>query len=214
MLGRAYVVISGESQWTVGHGLKLGMTVDEVEAPSWAPFQIRQFDLEVGGAVMSWRSGALSKIPESCQIAVSFEPADGSSPARRSSPTRLIAPRFRDRLSPFGGDRHHDDSGRLSTEPPQQARACRREPGADELRDEIRPKAMRPQQQLGASAGGAGEHRKRAALFAGKVFAGEAFAGSAVSARFGNAHRSGRVCRVVVVPQPRHAKARVVGPLV
>jgi hypothetical protein len=81
------------------------------------------------------------------------------------------------------------------------------------LRDEIRPKAVRPQQQLGASAGGAGQEREGAAVFAGKVFAEEAFAGKAVPGRFGNTHRSGRVCLVIVVPHPRHAKVRVVGPL-
>jgi hypothetical protein len=71
------------------------------------------------------------------------------------------------------------------------------------LRDEIQPKAVRPQQQLGTSAGGASQHREGAPVLAGKVFA----------ARFGNSHRSGRVCLVIVVPQPRHAKVRVVGPL-
>jgi hypothetical protein len=69
---------SGESQWTVGRGLKLGMTLDEVEAVNGAPFEIRNFDLEAGGVVMSWRGGALSKIPGGCQIGVTFEPADGS----------------------------------------------------------------------------------------------------------------------------------------
>jgi hypothetical protein len=72
------VSILGESQWTVGHGLKLGMTLDEVEALNGVPFEIRNLNLEYGGASISWRGGALSKVPGGCKVSVGFEPVDGS----------------------------------------------------------------------------------------------------------------------------------------
>ena len=49
-------------------------------------------------------------------------------------------------------------------------------------------------------------------VFAGRVFVGKVFAGHAVASRFGDGHRSGRVCLVTVVLQLRQAKVRVVGP--
>jgi hypothetical protein len=67
------------SHWTVGHGLKLGMTVDEVEVLNGTPFEIGNFyEDHAAGAVTSWRGGELSKIPGGCQIGGAFEPADRS----------------------------------------------------------------------------------------------------------------------------------------
>jgi hypothetical protein len=76
--GTDMVSIIDESQWTVGHGLKLGMTLDEVEALNGVPFEIRNPSLEYGGALISWRGGTLSKIPGGCKVWVGFEPVDGS----------------------------------------------------------------------------------------------------------------------------------------
>jgi hypothetical protein len=72
------VSILGESQWTVGRDLKLGMTLDEVEALNGGPFEIRNFNLESGGTVMSWRGGALSKNAGGCRVSLGFAPADGT----------------------------------------------------------------------------------------------------------------------------------------
>jgi hypothetical protein len=70
--------IIGESQWTAGRGLKLGLTVDEVEALNQVPFEIRNFNLEYGGAVTSWHGGALSKVPGGCRLAPGFAPTNGT----------------------------------------------------------------------------------------------------------------------------------------
>ena len=67
----AVVYIGEDSLWSVG-GLRVGMTIDEVEALNGAPFTLGGFNDMERGAVDSWEKGALSLSSGPCRIDVEF----------------------------------------------------------------------------------------------------------------------------------------------
>lgn len=54
-------------------GLKVGATVEEVEAINGGPFALTGFDWDYGGAVMDWQGGRLGR--EACHVTVQFTPS-------------------------------------------------------------------------------------------------------------------------------------------
>jgi hypothetical protein len=72
--------ISHESQWTGWRGVRIGMTLEDVEALNGKPFRLRNFDQEYGGIVTDWRGGAMEHIPGGCRISVRFEPDKNTGP--------------------------------------------------------------------------------------------------------------------------------------
>jgi len=70
----ATITIGGRSQWTAPKGLKIGMTLAEVQALNGKPFQLSGFDWDYGGMVTDWRGGALPDLG-GCSITLRFEHA-------------------------------------------------------------------------------------------------------------------------------------------
>lgn len=60
--------------WTMPSGLKVGLTLSEVEAINGRPFRLSGFGWDYGGMVLDWEGGALEAGRETCEIAVMFEP--------------------------------------------------------------------------------------------------------------------------------------------
>jgi len=72
--------ISKESQWTGWRGVRIGMTLEDVEALNGKPFKLRNFDGDYGGTVTDWNGGAMEHIPGGCRVSLRFEPAKDTSP--------------------------------------------------------------------------------------------------------------------------------------
>jgi len=70
----ATITIGGESQWTGPKGLKIGMTLADVQALNGRPFQLSGFDWDYGGYVTDWRGGALPDVG-GCSVTLRFEHA-------------------------------------------------------------------------------------------------------------------------------------------
>jgi hypothetical protein len=63
------------SKLTAPGGVRIGMTVDEVEAINGEPFKLNGFGWDYGGYA-GFRSGALSDLPGGCGLSVRFYPSD------------------------------------------------------------------------------------------------------------------------------------------
>jgi hypothetical protein len=72
--------ISKESQWRGWRGLRIGMTLEDVEALNGRPFRLRNFQGDYGGTVTDWRGGAMEHIPGGCRVSVRFEPDKNTIP--------------------------------------------------------------------------------------------------------------------------------------
>jgi hypothetical protein len=57
-------------------GLTVGMDLAAVEKLNGRPFTITGFGWDLGGAVVDWKGGALSKIPGGCGPSIQFGPAE------------------------------------------------------------------------------------------------------------------------------------------
>jgi len=71
--------ISRESQWTGWRGLRIGLTLEDVETLNGKPFKLRNFDGDYGGTVTDWRGGAIEHIPGGCRVSLEFEAAKDTS---------------------------------------------------------------------------------------------------------------------------------------
>ena len=68
------LIDDGESQWTAGHGLRLGLNLQQVEALNKRPFKMRGFDAESSWGMVSWRGGALESVRGGCVQDARFGP--------------------------------------------------------------------------------------------------------------------------------------------
>jgi hypothetical protein len=68
------VLINGQSAWSAPGGLKLGLTLAELEKLNRKPFKLKGFDKDNTATVSDWDGGALSKIPGDCKSGVSLKP--------------------------------------------------------------------------------------------------------------------------------------------
>jgi hypothetical protein len=72
--------ISNESHWKGWRGVRIGMTLEDVETLNGKPFKLRTFVGDCGGEVTDWRGGAMAHIPGGCRVSLRFEPAKDTSP--------------------------------------------------------------------------------------------------------------------------------------
>jgi hypothetical protein len=75
------VRVGGTSQWAVDNGLRIGMSIAEVEALNRKPFRLYGFGWELGGVMLDWLDGALSRLPGGCSIQMRFGIAEQKQPA-------------------------------------------------------------------------------------------------------------------------------------
>ena len=90
------LIDDGESQWTTGHGLRLGLNLQQVEALNKRPFRVSGFDTDFFGMV-SFRAGALEHVRGGCVRDVRFGPYP-----EKPTPNRDILPSSDPKLRSLG----------------------------------------------------------------------------------------------------------------
>jgi hypothetical protein len=68
------ILINGQSSWGGPDGLKLGLTLADLEKLNHKPFKLKGFDKDNTATVSDWDGGALSKIPGDCKLGVNLKP--------------------------------------------------------------------------------------------------------------------------------------------
>jgi hypothetical protein len=66
--------IAGKSIWTGPEGLRLGLTLEQLEKLNHRPFKLKGFDKDNVATVSGWDDGALSTLPGGCKSGVSLQP--------------------------------------------------------------------------------------------------------------------------------------------
>jgi hypothetical protein len=72
--GTYLILINAQSTWAAPGGLKLGMTLAELEKLNHKPFKLKGLDKDNNATVSDWDGGALSKIPGDCKSGVTLQP--------------------------------------------------------------------------------------------------------------------------------------------
>ena len=78
--GTYLILINKQSTWSAPDGLKLGLTLAELEKINRKPFKLKGFDKDNTATVSDWDGGTLSKIPGDCKSGVSLQPDPKTSP--------------------------------------------------------------------------------------------------------------------------------------
>jgi hypothetical protein len=76
--GTYLIDIAGKSIWTAPDGLRLGLTLEQLEKLNHKPFKMKGFDKNDVATVSSWDDGALASLAGGCKAGVSVR---ASSPA-------------------------------------------------------------------------------------------------------------------------------------
>jgi hypothetical protein len=66
--------IDGESQWAGIGSIRLGMSIDQVEALNRKPFKLTGFGWDYGGTVTDWKGGAMARLSGGCRMSLRFTP--------------------------------------------------------------------------------------------------------------------------------------------
>jgi hypothetical protein len=74
------VRVNGKSQWAIDNGLRIGASITEVEALNRKPFRLYGFGWELGGVMLDWLDGALSRLPGGCSVQIRFGITDQQQP--------------------------------------------------------------------------------------------------------------------------------------
>ena len=78
--GTYLILINGKSTWSGPNGLKLGLTLPELEKLNHKPFKLKGFDKDGTATVSGWDGGALAKVPGDCKTGVSLQPDAKAAP--------------------------------------------------------------------------------------------------------------------------------------
>jgi hypothetical protein len=79
------ILINGQSAWVGPDGLKLGLTLADLEKLNHKPFKLKGFDKDNIARISDWDGGALTTIAGGCKTGVSLQ-ADPKTPAEALSP--------------------------------------------------------------------------------------------------------------------------------
>jgi hypothetical protein len=74
------IVINGKSTWSAPGGLRLGLTLADVEGLNGKPFKLVGFNKDGTAAASDWNGGALAAQTGGCKLGISLRP-DPASPA-------------------------------------------------------------------------------------------------------------------------------------
>ena len=72
--GLYLIDIAGKSIWTGPEGLRLGLTLQELEKLNHKPFKLKGFDKDHVATISDWDGGALANLPGGCKSGVSLRP--------------------------------------------------------------------------------------------------------------------------------------------
>ena len=78
--GLYLIDIHGKSTWTAPGGMKLGLTLAQLEKLNGKPFKLKGFDKSGVAAVSDWDGGALATLPGGCKSGVNLTPDPKASP--------------------------------------------------------------------------------------------------------------------------------------
>ena len=70
--GTYLILINGQSTWTGPGGLRLGLTLEQLEKLNHKPFKLKGFDKDNVATVSDWDGGALATLPGGCKSGVSL----------------------------------------------------------------------------------------------------------------------------------------------
>jgi hypothetical protein len=71
--GTYLIVIGGKSTWTAPGGMKLGLTLAQLEKLNKKPFKVKGFDKDGVATVSDWDGGALSDLQGGCKSGLSLK---------------------------------------------------------------------------------------------------------------------------------------------
>jgi hypothetical protein len=74
------IVINGKSTWTAPGGMRLGLTLAQLEKLNHKPFKVKGFDKDGVATVSDWDGGVLATLPGGCKSGMSMR-ADPKVPA-------------------------------------------------------------------------------------------------------------------------------------
>jgi hypothetical protein len=83
--GTYLIDIAGRSIWTAPKGLRLGLTLEQLQKLNRKPFKLKGFDANGIARVADWDGGALAQLPGGCKAGVSLQAkakAAGELPAK------------------------------------------------------------------------------------------------------------------------------------
>jgi hypothetical protein len=78
--GLYLILINGQSTWTAPGGMKLGLTLAELEKLNHKAFKLKGFDKDNNATVSDWDGGALETIAGGCKSGVTLQPDPKASP--------------------------------------------------------------------------------------------------------------------------------------
>jgi hypothetical protein len=84
--GTYLIDIGGKSTWTGPAGLRLGLTLEQLEKLNKKPFKLKGFDKDGVASVSSWDDGALAKLAGDCKAGVNLRA--GAKSAGTELPTK------------------------------------------------------------------------------------------------------------------------------
>lgn len=74
------IVINGQSTWTAPDGMKLGLTLAQLEKLNRKPFKLKGFDKDGLATVSDWDDGVLASLPGGCKSGLSLRADPKASP--------------------------------------------------------------------------------------------------------------------------------------
>jgi len=76
--GLYLIDIAGKSTWVAPKGLRLGLTLEQVEKLNHKPFKLKGFGADGVAAVADWDGGELASLPGGCKASASVQAKDKS----------------------------------------------------------------------------------------------------------------------------------------
>jgi hypothetical protein len=70
--GTYLIDIAGKSIWTAPKGLRLGLTLEQLQKLNRKPFKLKGFDEDGVASVADWEGGELAALPGDCKAGVSL----------------------------------------------------------------------------------------------------------------------------------------------
>jgi hypothetical protein len=78
--GTYLILINGQSTWVAPGGMKLGLTLAELEKLNHKPFKLKGFDKDNNATVSDWDGGALGTLAGGCKSGVTLQPDPKAGP--------------------------------------------------------------------------------------------------------------------------------------
>jgi hypothetical protein len=78
--GTYLILINGQSTWTAPGGMRLGLTLAQLEKLNHKPFKLKGFDKDNIATISDWDGGELATIPGGCKSGVSLQPDPKAAP--------------------------------------------------------------------------------------------------------------------------------------